>query len=135
MDNIEKDGLNPAGAKICREEWEASYDEILEKTEAGTSNYRRVCGWGAAVHVIFNVAGVPLWMMFFLQPAEFKGSVSRTALDLSRMARMAAETPCHIANTMLFTFIVDRFTMSVHIIHCFILFYCSCRSVCNIFSQ
>ena len=35
MDNIEKDDLNPVGTEMRREDWEASYDEILEKTEAG----------------------------------------------------------------------------------------------------
>ncbi|HBH36185.1 MAG TPA: hypothetical protein DDW45_07440 [Gammaproteobacteria bacterium] len=35
MDNIEKDDLNPVGTEMRREDWEAPYDEILEKTEAG----------------------------------------------------------------------------------------------------
>ena len=52
----------------------------------------------AAVHVIFNIAGVLLWVMFIPQLAEFVVSVSPTAPDLSGKARMAAEVPRQIAN-------------------------------------
>ena len=35
MDNIEKDDLNPVGTEMRREDWEAPYDEELEKVGAG----------------------------------------------------------------------------------------------------
>lgn len=35
MDNIEKDDLNPVGTEMLREDWEAPFDEELEKQEAG----------------------------------------------------------------------------------------------------
>lgn len=52
----------------------------------------------AAVHVIFNIAGVLLWVMFIPQLAEFVVSISPAADDLSGKARMAAEVPRQIAN-------------------------------------
>ncbi|MEN8214465.1 MAG: Na/Pi cotransporter family protein [Pseudomonadota bacterium] len=52
----------------------------------------------AAVHVIFNIAGVLLWVMFIPQLAEFVVSISPAAQDLSGKARMAAEVPRQIAN-------------------------------------
>lgn len=35
MDNIEKDDLNPVGTEMRWEDWDAPYDEELEKAEAG----------------------------------------------------------------------------------------------------
>ncbi len=35
MDNIEKDDLNPVGTEMQREDWDAPYDEEMEKTSAG----------------------------------------------------------------------------------------------------
>ena len=52
----------------------------------------------AAVHVVFNVAGVLLWVMFIPQLAQFIAAISPSAADLSGKARMAAEVPRQIAN-------------------------------------
>lgn len=35
MDNIERDDLNPVGTEMLREDWDAPYDEEMEKTSAG----------------------------------------------------------------------------------------------------
>jgi hypothetical protein len=35
MDNIEKDDLNPVGTEMQREDWEAPYQEEVEKRHAG----------------------------------------------------------------------------------------------------
>ncbi len=35
MDNIERDDLNPVGTEMQREDWDAPYDEEMEKTLAG----------------------------------------------------------------------------------------------------
>jgi phosphate:Na+ symporter len=52
----------------------------------------------AAVHVIFNVAGVLLWLMFIPQLAELVTLMSPSYNDLSGLNRLAAETPRQIAN-------------------------------------
>ena len=52
----------------------------------------------AAVHVIFNIAGVLLWVMFIPQLAEFVVSISPASPDLTGKARMAADVPRQIAN-------------------------------------
>jgi hypothetical protein len=35
MDNIERDDLTPVGTEMQREDWDAPYDEEMEKTSAG----------------------------------------------------------------------------------------------------
>ncbi len=35
MDNIERDDLNPVGTEMQREDWDAPYEEEMEKTSAG----------------------------------------------------------------------------------------------------
>jgi len=35
MDNIEKDDLNPVGTEMLRGDWDAPYNEDMEKTSAG----------------------------------------------------------------------------------------------------
>jgi hypothetical protein len=35
MDNIERDDLTPVGTEMRREDWDAPYDEEMEKTSAG----------------------------------------------------------------------------------------------------
>jgi phosphate:Na+ symporter len=52
----------------------------------------------AAVHILFNVAGVLLWVLFIPQLAEFIAAISPSAPELSGKARMAAEVPRQIAN-------------------------------------
>lgn len=52
----------------------------------------------AAVHVIFNIAGVLIWVMFIPQLAEFIVTISPAADGLSGKAKMAAEVPRQIAN-------------------------------------
>jgi phosphate:Na+ symporter len=52
----------------------------------------------ALVHVIFNVAGVLLWVMFIEQLAEFVAWFSPTHPELVGLDRLAAETPRQIAN-------------------------------------
>jgi phosphate:Na+ symporter len=52
----------------------------------------------AAVHILFNIAGVLVWIMFIPQLAEFIVSISPTAPELTGKARMAAEVPRQIAN-------------------------------------
>lgn len=52
----------------------------------------------AVVHVMFNVAGVLLWLMFIPQLADFIVSISPSSPELSGKARMAAEVPRQIAN-------------------------------------
>jgi len=38
IDNIERDDLNPVGTEMQREDWQAPYDEEMEKTLAGPRN-------------------------------------------------------------------------------------------------
>jgi len=52
----------------------------------------------AVVHVLFNVAGVLLWVLFIPQLADFVAWLSPTYPDLSGADRLAAETPRQIAN-------------------------------------
>jgi len=52
----------------------------------------------AVVHVIFNVAGVLLWVMFIPQLADLVTSFSPSHPELSGIERLGAETPRQIAN-------------------------------------
>ena len=52
----------------------------------------------AMVHVIFNIAGVLLWVMFIPQLADFIVSISPSSPELSGKAQMAADVPRQIAN-------------------------------------
>ena len=52
----------------------------------------------AMVHVIFNVAGVLLWVMFIPQLADFIVAISPSSPELSGKAQMAADVPRQIAN-------------------------------------
>jgi phosphate:Na+ symporter len=52
----------------------------------------------AMIHIIFNIAGVALWVMFIPQLAEFIVSISPASTELTGKARMAADVPRQIAN-------------------------------------
>ncbi len=52
----------------------------------------------ALVHIIFNVAGVALWVMFIPQLADFVTTLSPSHAELSGIERLGAETPRQIAN-------------------------------------
>jgi phosphate:Na+ symporter len=52
----------------------------------------------AVVHIMFNVAGVLVWVLFIPQLAELVAAISPSAPELSGKARMAAEVPRQIAN-------------------------------------
>ena len=52
----------------------------------------------AVVHILFNVAGVLIWVMFIPQLADFIVSISPASPELTGKARMAAEVPRQIAN-------------------------------------
>ncbi len=52
----------------------------------------------AIVHVVFNIAGVLLWVMFIPQLADFIVAISPSSPELSGKARMAADVPRQIAN-------------------------------------
>jgi phosphate:Na+ symporter len=52
----------------------------------------------ALVHVLFNMAGVIVWLPFINLLAQIVTGISPTAHDLSGMAKLAAETPRQIAN-------------------------------------
>ncbi len=52
----------------------------------------------AAVHVLFNVAGVVVWFMFIPQLAHLVTMISPTHPELSGVDRLGAETPRQIAN-------------------------------------
>ncbi len=52
----------------------------------------------AMVHVIFNIAGVALWIAFIPWLAELVSNVSPAHAELSGADRLAAETPRQIAN-------------------------------------
>ncbi|MEJ1296190.1 MAG: Na/Pi cotransporter family protein [Candidatus Sedimenticola sp. (ex Thyasira tokunagai)] len=52
----------------------------------------------AVVHVLFNIAGVLLWVMFIPQLADFVAWFSPTYPELEGMDRVAAEVPRQIAN-------------------------------------
>jgi len=52
----------------------------------------------AVVHILFNVAGVLLWVLFIPQLADLVAAISPAAPELSGKARLAAEVPRQIAN-------------------------------------
>jgi phosphate:Na+ symporter len=52
----------------------------------------------AMVHIVFNVAGVLVWVLFIPQLADFVTTISPAAPELAGKARMAAEVPRQIAN-------------------------------------
>jgi phosphate:Na+ symporter len=52
----------------------------------------------AAVHVLFNVLGVMIWLPFIEQLAGLVGVLSPSAEHLTGLDRLAAETPRQIAN-------------------------------------
>jgi phosphate:Na+ symporter len=52
----------------------------------------------ATVHVIFNIAGVLLWLLFIPQLADMVTMISPSHPELSGLDRLAAETPRQIAN-------------------------------------
>jgi phosphate:Na+ symporter len=52
----------------------------------------------ALVHVLFNIAGVALWVAFIPQLAELAQWLSPARADLSGAERLATETPRQIAN-------------------------------------
>ena len=52
----------------------------------------------AVVHVLFNIAGVLVWIMFIPQLAELVAAISPSAPELAGKERMAAEVPRQIAN-------------------------------------
>ncbi|MBW6509879.1 MAG: Na/Pi cotransporter family protein [Desulfuromonadales bacterium] len=52
----------------------------------------------ATVHVLFNIAGVLLWLGFIDQLVALTVTLSPQYLDLEGMGRLAAETPRQIAN-------------------------------------
>ncbi|MDP7016057.1 MAG: Na/Pi cotransporter family protein [Pirellulaceae bacterium] len=52
----------------------------------------------AIVHVLFNVAGVAIWLAFIPQLGAFVTWLSPSNAELSGAARLAAETPRQIAN-------------------------------------
>jgi phosphate:Na+ symporter len=52
----------------------------------------------ALVHVLFNIAGVALWVAFIPQLAELAQWLSPARADLSGAERLAAEAPRQIAN-------------------------------------
>ncbi len=52
----------------------------------------------AVVHLLFNTAGVLIWINFIPELAEFVRGISPTADDLTGAARAAAEAPRQIAN-------------------------------------
>jgi phosphate:Na+ symporter len=56
----------------------------------------------ATVHILFNVAGVLLWIAFIPQLAEIARTISPTYEVLTGAARSAAETPRQIANMHMF---------------------------------
>jgi phosphate:Na+ symporter len=52
----------------------------------------------AVVHILFNVAGVLVWILFIPQLADFVVTISPASPELAGKARMAAEVPRQIAN-------------------------------------
>jgi phosphate:Na+ symporter len=56
----------------------------------------------AVVHILFNVAGVVLWIAFIPQLAELGQWLSPARADLSGAERLAAEAPRQIANVHTF---------------------------------
>jgi len=71
----------------------------------------------AAVHVIFNVAGVLIWLPFISSLAQMTVAISPAFPELQGLERLAAETPRQIANantlfnvvnTAIFLFFTDQ---------------------------
>ena len=52
----------------------------------------------AWAHVVFNVGGVMLWVLFIPDFAEFVRAMSPDSADLQGLDRLAAETPRQVAN-------------------------------------
>jgi phosphate:Na+ symporter len=52
----------------------------------------------ATIHILFNIAGVLVWVLFIPQLADFVAAISPASPELSGKARMAAEVPRQIAN-------------------------------------
>lgn len=52
----------------------------------------------SVVHILFNIAGVLLWLMFIPQLADFIVAISPSSPELSGKERMAADVPRQIAN-------------------------------------
>jgi phosphate:Na+ symporter len=52
----------------------------------------------AVVHILFNIAGVLLWVLFIPQLADFIVAISPSSPELTGKARMAADVPRQIAN-------------------------------------
>ena len=52
----------------------------------------------AVVHILFNIAGVLLWVLFIPQLADFIVAISPSSPELTGKARMAADIPRQIAN-------------------------------------
>lgn len=52
----------------------------------------------AAVHVLFNIAGVVVWFMFIQQLSDFVMWMSPSYPELSGIDRLSAETPRQLAN-------------------------------------
>ena len=52
----------------------------------------------AVVHILFNIAGVLVWILFIPQLADFIVAISPDSPELSGKARMAADIPRQIAN-------------------------------------
>ena len=63
----------------------------------------------AAVHTIFNVAGVMIWVGFIPQLAELAHWISPVAEGLSGTEKLAAETPRQIANVHTFFNVANAF--------------------------
>lgn len=61
----------------------------------------------AAVHVIFNVLGVALWISFVPQLAELSQLISPARPELTGLDRLAAEAPRQIANIHTFFNVVN----------------------------
>ena len=64
-----------------------------------------------AVHVLFNVIGVILWIFFIPNMAQWVIHFSPTFPLLSGMDRMAAETPRQIANAHTFFNVINTFIL------------------------
>jgi phosphate:Na+ symporter len=52
----------------------------------------------AAVHILFNIAGVLVWILFIPQLADFVVAISPASPELTGKARIAADVPRQIAN-------------------------------------
>jgi len=63
----------------------------------------------AAVHVLFNVAGVLIWVFFIPQFAGFVENISPSYPELAGTDRMAAEVPRQIANAHTLFNVVNTF--------------------------